>query len=284
MDEPQRRGDSVQQFKTDLRSHKAAAGEPPISELATLTGISGSTLSAALSEKNDDLPSPRTLKALLAAQWDLAEQRLPADQRPLERDETSWLRRRASLVEASASMRGSDQEAHFGPLAASPGREHPRRRARRLRSAVACFGLAAMAFAGGYVLGQHEGSQAVQADQGGSGVRDGEDPEAAGCVPDAVTFAERSVKGIGRLQLVYSARCNAFWARLQRLDDRPVGGSLNLRVFEADEAGRFQSAVEPDTSSAYTAVLVQTHNSERFCASGVVISGETRVAISDRVC
>ncbi len=113
---------------------------------------------------------------------------------------------------------------------------------------------------------------------------DGADPIASGCIPDANAVAAKTVAGVGTLKLLYSSRCNAFWAKLVRLDGHPAGNKLDVAVYQESTPGRTQRAVDPGVTDSYSFVLVRADPSEAICATGTVWTGDTAHAIPGPVC
>ncbi|WP_254190152.1 DUF2690 domain-containing protein [Nocardia noduli] len=115
----------------------------------------------------------------------------------------------------------------------------------------------------------------------------GGDPLGSACLNDFVTAGlARPEGGAFELKLLYSAACNAAWAKVNRLDGAGYGERIKVAVFQfADPQGRTrQWADELNVDQAYTMVIVRQDPTDRLCATASVSRGPDEVAIEQPVC
>ena len=96
-------------------------------------------------------------------------------------------------------------------------------------------------------------------------------------------MALKTVPKVAHLKLVYSTFCNAYWAKIERLDGKAVGNQLRAAVLEMDKSDRIQTTIEPDSTGAYTFLLVRTDPTARYCAVGSVTIGKKKQNVPGRV-
>ena len=236
--------DEVAQFVSDLKQLWVDNGSPPFTALASRTGVSKSSLNDAVN-RTDRPPSERTLAAFVGA---IAPEKVG-----------TWTKRRAELLEElnpSASQLLSPVATQVPPRARWPW------------IAALVFGLLMSVV--GFAVGR---ATAPQDEPVRAGLEDGDDPIEAGCVPTAATVAKTSLDGVGTLQLLYSTTCNAYWARIERVDGRAVGNKLVSEVFIRRDASRAERAVDPDVTGAYTYLLVREDPEQTVCARGSIWDG-----------
>jgi Protein of unknown function (DUF2690)/Helix-turn-helix domain len=228
-----------------LRELRSQAGSPSFRHLAKLTHYSSSTLADATSGKR--LPTEPVLRAFVAA---------------CGGDTTQWVADLHRVIAAELA----DAQRHVGDAARRPG-------ARRGWIAVATG--ACVAFGGGLAAGWAFASapalpapRPVASTGPFSGtpspaptarVADGADPAAAGCAADAQLVDKAPVElggvQIGALELRYSPRCGAGWARLYLYPGQPtMMGQVTVRSGD----GRLSSFADPLVKQVaeYTDVVV----------------------------
>lgn len=231
-------GDPVADLAARLRELRAQAGSPSFRQLSTLTHYSSSALAEVTSGKR--LPSEAVLRAFVTG----------CGGRPDE-----WV---ALLRQAAQARTGQAQ-------AAAP--EQPGRTSRQARTVAVIIAAACGLLAAGALLGA-----AIRSDPAGTAGRtrnkpaavtvkpaaDGADPVVAGCVGDA-RLADKSpvmLRGrqIGALEMFYSARCAAGWARVFLYPGQPT--MLGEVTVEASD-GRLAAFANPliEQVPVYTDVI-----------------------------
>jgi hypothetical protein len=258
--EPSGEPDSIARFAGDLRLLRVAAGSPTLASLQHRTGISRTVLSDALAGKT--LPSARTVDGLVRA----------CDADPVE-----WLVRRDRL----ASKDG------MAAVAAVP--ELRARKRWLVPALVAALAFVLGAGAATATTSTVMGSQVddLRAKLKAAGpvnpeaqivVRTGVDPAMTPCVNDAKVAASEDRPNNTRLQIVWSNKCYAGWARIARYDGKAEGNLVKVSLYPetAPSGPDRQDATEPGVQGAYTTLIVRPTPSTRLCAVGsITVDGET---------
>jgi len=238
----------VLDFAEQLRELRRQAGSPSFRALAKITHYSSSALAEATSGKR--LPSEAVVRAFVAA----------CGAHPDE-----WI---TLLHQAAADSTAARAAVPETAPATRPGRLHGRRGV-LLLAAGACGLLAAGAVLGAALRpGQAPDSRrspgsAVAAKSAARPARDGADPIAAGCVGDARLVDKSPVmlhgQQIGALEMIYSARCAAAWARIYLYPGRP---SMLGQVTVQASDGRLSSFAYPliKQVAVYTDVIRSPHD------------------------
>jgi len=225
-------GSAKAAFATELRLMRERAGSPSFRELARRAHFSVSTLAEATAGRR--LPSEQVVRAFAAACGE---------------DPDSWAARLATVHRTPGDETPTPGDAPRTP---------PARRRGRLVVAGA-VALAAGLYGVGFMTARAaDPAPAVPHTEVASTytptfpASDGTDPALGGCAPDAVLVdkapVEEAGRQVGALELKYSARCHAGWARLY-LYPAGVAAGLNLTL-----AGVAVIAGD-GTSSAYAARL-----------------------------
>lgn len=235
--------DPISDFATRLRELRSQAGSPSFRQLAKTTHYSRSALQEATSGKR--LPSEALLKAFVIG---------------CGADPEEWLKLLRNAARPSGKAAASELP---------PGRRRfslSRRTLARAAIAVpaALLVLMAGAMAGATIQRHHDkparrGDQANEAGATGKAA-DGADPIAAGCVNDARLIDKSPVmmggRQIGALELIYSARCKAGWARIYLYPGEPeMLGKVTVKASD----GRLAAFANPLVRqiSVYTNVIGQ---------------------------
>lgn len=274
MTDPGGPADSVSQFAADLRMLRVAAGSPTLAHLQHETGISRTVISDAFAGKQ--LPSARTVDAIVRA----------CDGEPRE-----WLRRRDQL---------DPRQAPHDAAATDHGLE-PARGRRRVGWLVVAL-IAVAAFAAGAVGATAVTSTAMESQVHdlqkklkAAGpvnpaaqivVRTGVDPAMTPCVNDAKVAASEDRVDNTRLQIVWSNKCYAGWARIARYDGKAEGNVVKVSIYPetAPNGPDRQDATEPGVQGAYTTLIVRPSPQTRLCAVGsITIDGKT-VDLGEPLC
>lgn len=262
----------VAEFAGRLRRLREEAGSPSFRHLARITHYSSSTLADATAGRR--LPTEAVVRAFATACG--AE---PDTWAEALRDAAKAARGYAPGQRAHQdSARQDSARQDWGDLPAPDGGQRegatpPRRTARRRITVAAAVGAACGFTVLGAVLGaaasaparhavastRTAGPTATPAGQHGARASDGSDPVSAGCAPDARLVDKSPVLSngvqIGALELRYSARCQAGWARLYLYPGQPTGLG-QVTVSAAD--GRLASFADPLVRQVpvYTDVIV----------------------------
>ncbi|GAA4680139.1 DUF2690 domain-containing protein [Frondihabitans cladoniiphilus] len=285
--------DTVEQFARDLRHFRLEAGNPTLAGIEKATGVSKSVVSDALAGRK--LPSARTVRAVVSV---------------LEGDVGAWLGRRDALERPTPAVgvgpRDAPADASSEARASSPapapqapndatGRGDRRREPRRIRlgAAVALVVLAFVVGVGattavGLGMSSRTSAAGTPTAESSSGtatsgaphvvVKVGADPADTACVKDAVVAASETGALGTQLQIVWSASCDAAWARITRYDNASEGNEVSAQIFRkaSPQASDRQETTEPDVDSAYTTLLVRPTPKTTICATGsVTVSGST---------
>lgn len=115
----------------------------------------------------------------------------------------------------------------------------------------------------------------------------GGDPLGTDCLKDVVTAnSARSAGGAFELKILYSAACDAAWAKVTRTDNAGFGNRITVTIFQfSDPQGPTrQFADEYNVDSAYTMVIVRHDPTDRLCATGSVSNGPTEVKVDPAIC
>lgn len=256
--------DSVSQYAADLRMLRLAAGSPTLSRLQHDTGVSRTVISDAFGGKQ--LPSSRTVDRIV---------------RSLDGDPLEWVTRRDRL--AGVSTRDS-------VATAEPGE----RRGKTMRKSIALL-IAVAAFvvgssAGVVATAAIVGNQVVAAEpispRAQINVRTGIDPAMTPCVNDAKVAASEDRVNNTRLQIIWSNKCYAGWARIARYDGKAEGNSVTVSIYPetAAHGPDRQDATEPGVQGAYTTLMVRPSPQTRLCAVGSITVNGNSIDLGEPIC
>ena len=284
------RAQSVAGFAQRLRTLRLEAGSPPFRRLAALTHYSASTLADATAGKR--LPTEAVVKAFVTAcgadpaAWleDLRRVAQAAAEQPGPSEPGGP--GGSSALEGGADAAAGGAEGSAGSAASGTGRVGRR----RYPLAVVAAGAGALLLVGGAVGWALHQPPAPQPSGPAVGVAvfagtpapaptarvvDGEDPDVAGCSPDSVLVDKVPVMSsgvqIGALELRYSPRCGAGWARLYLYPGEPTMMG-EVSVYSGD--GRLSAFSDPLVRQIddYTDVVVPDRGG-CLGAQGVVYQG-----------
>jgi len=264
--------DSVEELVADLRLLRVRAGSPTLASLQHTTGISRTVLSDAFAGKQ--LPSARTVDGIVRA----------CNDDPLE-----WLRRRDQLAKRAAAPEENEE----APTVV--------RRSRHVHWAVAAvIGLAAFALGAGasnvVTANAMQGQVATLKKQLAAAgpvnphaqikVKTGVDPAMTPCVNDAKVAASEDRTHNTRIQIVWSNKCYAGWARIARYDGLAEGNEVKISIYPetAPKGPDRQDATEPGVQGAYTTLIVRPSPQTRLCAVGSITIGTETVSLGDPIC
>lgn len=264
--------DSIEKFAADLRILRASVDSPTLASLRHSTGLSRTVLSDAFNGKQ--LPSARTVDGIARA----------CDADPVE-----WLRRRDRLA---ASRAGEAEE--------TPEPDGRPRRRRHHWLATVLIGLAAFALGaatgGAVTAGAEHGEVATLKKELAAAtpanpraqivVKSGIDPAMTPCVNDAKVSASEDRTHNTRIEIVWSNKCYAGWARIARYDGLERGNEVKISIYPetAPDGPDRQDATEPGVQGAYTTLLVRPSPQTRLCAVGSITVGSQTVSLGDPLC
>ncbi len=106
------------------------------------------------------------------------------------------------------------------------------------------------------------------------------------CLDDAEIAASSTKNPEFLLELVFSAKCQAGWARVIRRDGNALANQIEVEIYRrSDPAGTSrQKATEADVQAAFTTMIVRTDPSDRLCATGAILTGGNRLGAVEPVC
>ena len=268
--------DSLPSFTADLRALYARAKSPTQDTLSRQTGLSRTTISEALNGRR--LGSPRTIGLIVEA---------------LGEDPSAWIDRHNALSGASGKTASTGAEAAPAEevSAPSPRRRWPRRVG--VAAMVLLVGIViggAGGFYGGraYQIAQTSGTEATEAideEQVQITVENGLDPAQTACVNDAEVVASSNRTHDTLLEIIWSNKCRAGWARATRYDGKESGNSIAVTVFPQSNPDSETRASDElmNVQSIYTNVLVRPGD-DLICATGSITLGDERISLGDPLC
>lgn len=292
--------DSIAQFAADLRALRLQADSPTLARLQHDTGISKTVLSSAFGGKH--LPSARTVdRTVRACGGDPAE----------------WIRRRDAIAGHGDSASGPaaspsrlPEDAPAVDLTASASEEPAPATARpagRTRAVTALLIAAAFLVGvlvsggvslviGGTVVEQARAEAVAIAKKeltdspvspmAQINVHNGVDPALSPCVNDAEVATSSPRTNNTKLEIIWSNKCYAGWARITRYDEQVSGNSMTVAIYPetAPQGPDRQSAVEPNVQSAYTTLVVRPTPETRLCAVGVITLDGESIDLGEPLC
>lgn len=262
--------DSVALFASDLRMLRVAAGSPTLGWLQHATGLSRTVISDAFAGKT--LPSARTVDGLVRA---------------CNADATQWLGRREALLRKPPSAR----------VVTTANDRRPRSVRLSIAIAVGVVAFVLGAAGGTLVTSGVDDTKinALQKELKAAGpvnphaqivVRTGIDPAMTPCVNDAKVAASEDRANNTRLQIIWSNKCYAGWARIARYDGKAESNSVKVSIYPetAPTGPDRQDATEPGVQGAYTMLVVRSSPATRLCAVGSITVDGEEISLGDPIC
>lgn len=246
--------DSPAAFSVDLRRLRLAADQPTLDTIAREAGISRTILSETFNGKS--LPSARTV--------DRVVRYLGADPEP-------WLERRERL-----SAPNSEQESGGStgvPEAASRGIRP--RMAALLTAAGVVTGLI-IGVGVGFGIGTANMAATPLAERTQIAVQNGLDPAKTPCVDDSKVAVASKRTNNTLLEIKWSNKCTAAWARVTRFDEEQAGNSMTVSLYpqtNPDSPDR-QTATASDVNGVYTTLLVRPGDDLLCAVASMTLDGE----------
>ena len=114
----------------------------------------------------------------------------------------------------------------------------------------------------------------------------GDNPLDTPCLDDAKVATSTNKNPHFLLEIVFSVKCRAAWARITRVDDNALGNHVEVVIYRRSDpdGSTRQEAVEPDVKSAFTTLIVRADPTDRLCAIGAVVTKDTRSDAVEPVC
>lgn len=278
---PTSQADSATEFAADLRTLRLDADSPTLSKLQHDTDISRSVLSEAFGGKR--LASARTIDRIVRA---------------LGGDSGEWVRRRDVLA---ASVLEDERAIPAHQLASATASGGWRRRTALLIAAAAfVFGIVVSGGVSWVVASavledakfaaaeevRDELANASVNPRAQINVHNGVDPAMTECVNDAEVATSSPRTNDTLLEIIWSNKCYAGWARVTRYDEQISGNSVMVAIYPetAAQGHDRQSATEPNVQGAYTTLVVRPTPQTRLCAVGVITVGGESIDLGEPLC
>lgn len=273
--------DSVEWFAADLRALRLSADSPTLQKLQYDTSISKSVLSDAFSGRR--LPSARTVDRVVQT---------------CGADSAEWLERRDRLARTNPPRALAEDTTELATSAATTLVR--RRTAVLLVGAAFILGIAlsvgssffvtssliADAHAAGEEAARKELTESPANPRAQINVHNGVDAAMTACVNDAKVAASSPRTNDTLLEIIWSNKCYAGWARVTRYDERISGNSITVSIYPetAAQGPERQTAVEPNVQGAYTTLVVRPTPQTRLCAVGAITLDGESVDLGEPIC
>ncbi|UVI36352.1 DUF2690 domain-containing protein [Brevibacterium spongiae] len=296
-DFPASADDSVERFAQDLRQLRHSHDFPKLTTMQFHTGISKSTISAAL--RGDRLPSEKTVRALAdffdADAEDWSRRRGALDRKtPAARTEPEvGFNAETGLLETPTELGGEGTRDAAGArtgevdelLTATP--RMVRRRVLVLATVATSIVTAFATSLAWYVLTPTASNAQASTVEHYVDFSTGVDPLLTVCRTDAeVAAAADKLQGTVFVEIMRSARCHAVWARATRYDAKTAGNSIHVKLYRSSVSSESeaQNAQSTNTQSVYTPMLVLDADDSGLCASATLTRGEESLETASPVC
>lgn len=256
----QDQGDSVERFVGDLRRLRDDLEMPPTWDAmvhrAKIRGVRVSKSTLHKIAKLEGLPSALAVRGYLTA--------LSKDPAEVDR----WVARRTALI----ALPGEQDAAEFATLL--PGRT-------RWRWVAIVATLLITNVLTGLIVHRISTPEPTSAP-----AATGDNPLDTPCLDDAKIATSTNKNPQFLLEIVFSVKCRAAWARITRTDDSALGNRVEVVIYRRSDpdGSTRQEAVEPDVKSAFTTLIVRADPTDRLCAVGAVVTNDTRSATVEPIC
>lgn len=280
--------DTPSAFAADLRALRLRAESPTLAKMQHDSGVSRSVLSSAFAGRQ--LPSARTIDRTVRA---------------LGEDSAPWIARRDAIAKRTGESDGLVDDDITVQTQAEGRMDRPISRHRAaLLAGVAFVAGFAVAIGASWLVGTSivqqvraaatEAAEQAAADAIGDAgnehaqitVHNGVDPALSPCVNDAEVATSEMRTNNTKLEIIWSNKCYAGWARVTRYDEKFSGNSITVSIYPetASQGPDRQTAEEPNVQGAYTTLLVRPTPETRLCAVGAItIAGES-IDLGDPLC
>jgi hypothetical protein len=117
-------------------------------------------------------------------------------------------------------------------------------------------------------------------------VHNGVDPAMTECVNDAEVATSSPRTHNTLLEIIWSNKCYAGWARVTRYDEEISGNSMTVAIYPetAAQGPDRQSATEPNVQSAYTTLVVRPTPQTRLCTVGAITLDGESIDLGEPLC
>jgi hypothetical protein len=117
-------------------------------------------------------------------------------------------------------------------------------------------------------------------------VATGDDPGNTACLADARVASDSHANPTFLLEILFSLKCQAGWARVTRYDSAGLGNKVTVTIYRRSDpdGSTRQPAVEPDVQSAYTTLIVRLDPTDRLCAVGAITIGARTETVPEPIC
>ncbi|MEQ6896526.1 DUF2690 domain-containing protein [Microbacterium sp. KR10-403] len=313
--------DSIGRFAADLRALRLDAESPTLARLQNDAGISKSVLSEAFAGRQ--LPSARTVDRLVRAlgadapAWVRRRDELARAGAAAAGAEGAVGSGSAGSAgagsggagtagagdgadAASLVLNGQDAVAASTPTFVAPVGTMRRRTAFLLIAAAFVVGIlvaggvslgvsataVSQARADGAAAARHELTDSPVNPRAQINVHNGVDPAMTPCVNDAEVATSASRAHNTLIEIIWSNKCYAGWARITRYDEKFSGNSMTVAIYPetAAQGPDRQSATEPNVESAYTTLVVRPTPQTRLCAVGVITLDGESIDLGEPLC
>jgi len=117
-------------------------------------------------------------------------------------------------------------------------------------------------------------------------VHNGVDPAMTECVNDAEVATSSPRTNDTLLEIIWSNKCYAGWARVTRYDEQISGNSVTVAIYPetAAQGPDRQAATEPNVQGAYTTLVVRPTPQTRLCTVGAITVDGTSIDLGEPLC
>lgn len=278
--------DSREKLAADLRKLRLQAGNPTLAKLQRETGVSRMVLSEALSGRQ--LPSARTVDAIARA---------------CGASPSAWVDRRDELAghgAAGAAPVTTAEEGNQDAAATTAARPSRWRRRTAIWLAVGAFVVGAIVSGtvAALVVSQTYAAELASVEQALAeatapveegpqiAVTNGMDPAMTPCVDDAKIATGDTRTDNSLIEIIWSNKCYAGWARVTRYDGLNDGNTVTIAIYPepAPDGPDRQEATEHDVQGAYTTLVVRPTPDTLLCADGSFTVDGKRIDLGDPIC
>lgn len=253
--------DSIESFAADLRALRLSKNQPTLDRLAREAHISRTVISETLNGRQ--FPSARTVDRIVRA---------------LGGDAAAWVARRDRLADSRVQSAGIAEGGEAGP------RTVRRRTTLLLVGAALAIGIAVgggIGFAGGSAYM----AATPLAERTQIAVQNGLDPAKTACVNDAEVAVASERTNNTLLEIIWSNKCNAGWARATRYDENEAGNTITVSIYpqsNPDSEDR-QTAKYANIRGLYTTLLVRPTD-DMLCAVAEMTLGDEVISLGEPLC
>lgn len=118
-------------------------------------------------------------------------------------------------------------------------------------------------------------------------LRDGMNPNQLPRCLDDVQTVDSTTNEAFTVKVNFSEHCNAAWGKVERIDGRGLGNTIEIRIYPTatpDDDTTAQRTSEKDATKAFTPIIVRTDPTERLCVVGTVTDAARTIPAARPVC